>query len=144
MSTVTALEFRNRVLTAFDTFWADRTQIAPPNVEFDPDQIPTGETAWVRLFILGSDEGQDRYSNSVARNHFRRAGRFTVEVYVREGADTDEAYALAEAAIEFLESPGIDDSMFSEITPPQEFGRDGAWFQVAVSCTWVYWTDRAA
>ena len=144
MSNVTALEFRTALFTAFDTFWADRTQIAPPNVPFDPDKIPEGDTAWVRLYILGAEGGQERLSQSVDPHHFSRSGIFTVEVYAREGADTDEAYELAEAAIEFLENPGVDASAVSNISSPRELGRDGAWFQVSVSASWVYWTDRAA
>jgi hypothetical protein len=78
VSEVTALQFRDTLFTAFDTFWAKRTQIAPPNVTFNPDTLPDGETAWVRLYILGDAAGQTRYSNSVARNHFQRSGLFTV------------------------------------------------------------------
>ncbi len=144
MSTVTAKDFRDNLFTAFDTFWADRTQIAPPNVHFDPDLIPPGDTAWVRLFILGDSEGQSRFSNSVDPHHFSRAGTFTIEVYVRQEGDTDEAYTLAEAAIQFLEKPGVADSFFTQISSPVEFGPDGTWFQVSVSCSWLYWTDRAA
>jgi hypothetical protein len=144
MSEVTALEFRDRLFTAFDTFWAGRTLIAAPNVDFDPSKLPDDATAWVRLYILGSTEGQGRSSNSVSRNHWNRSGAFTIEVYVRQGGDLDEAYTLAEAAMEFLEKPDVADAWFTQITPPQEFGPDGAWFQVTVAASWVYWTDRAA
>ncbi len=144
MSEVTALQFRDTLFTAFDTFWAKRTQIAPPNVPFNPDTLPEGEKAWVRLYILGDGDGQVRYSNSVARNHFQRAGLFTVEVYVREGVDLDEAYTLAEAVQEFLAKPGVADSFFTNVSQPQEIGPVGAWFQVSVTAAWLYWTDRAA
>jgi hypothetical protein len=144
VTVVTALDFRDNVFTAFDTFWADRTTIAAPNVVFNPAEIPDTDTAWVRLFILGEVEGQERLSNSVDPHHFSRTGTFTVEIYVREGSDLDEAYTLAEAVIEFLEKPDVADSAFRDISPPQEFGADGTWFQVSVSCSWVYWTDRAA
>ncbi len=144
MSNVTPLAFRDSLFTAFAAFWADRTQIAAPNVAFDPSEIPADETAWVRLYILGNTEGQARLSGSVNPDHFSRSGIFTVEVYVREGGDLNEAYTLAEAVIEFLESPGVPASNFRNISPPQEFGPDGTWFQVTVSAAFVYWTDRAA
>lgn len=145
MSTVTALDFRNRLFTAFETFWAERTVIAVPNVAFDAEcDVPAGDTAFVRLYILGDANGQVRNSNSVDRNHWSRPGKFTVEVYVRQGGDLDEAYALAEAAIEFLESPGVADAWLTQITPPQEIGPDGTWFLVTVGASFVYWTDRAA
>jgi hypothetical protein len=144
MSNVTALDFRSSVFTAFAAFWADRTQIAAPNTNFDPAAIPENETAWVRLYILGNAQGQTRLSRSVNPDHFARSGIFTIEVYVREGRDLDEAYTLAEAAMEFLESPGVAAANFSNISPPQEFGPDGTWFQVTISAAFVYWTDRAA
>lgn len=144
MSEVTALDFRNTLFTAFDTFWAKRTQIAPPNVAFNPDTLPTGETAWVRLYILGDATGQVRFSRSVTPHHFQRSGLFTVEVYVREGTDLDQAYALAEAAQEFLAKPGVANSNFFNVSQPQEIGPIGAWFQVSVTAAWLYWTDRAA
>jgi hypothetical protein len=144
MSNVTPLAFRDSLFTAFATFWAGRTQIAAPNVDFDPAEIPENETAWVRLYILGAVDGQSRLSRSVNPDHFARSGIFTIEVYVRQGGDLDEAYALADAAMEFLESPGVAAANFSNLSPPQEFGPDGTWFQVVVSSAFVYWTDRAA
>jgi hypothetical protein len=145
MSNVTALQFRDSLFNAFAAFWAGRTQIAAPNVDFDPDKLPAGETAWVRLFILGDPEGgQVRLSSSVQPDHFQRSGTSTVEVYVRQGGDLDEAYTLAEAVMEFLESPGVAAAKFSTLSQPQEFGPDGTWFQVSVSASWLYWTDRAA
>ncbi len=144
MSNVTPLAFRDSIFTAFSAFWAGRTQIAAPNVAFDPAEIPEDETAWVRLYILGDVQGQSRLSRSVNPDHFARSGIFTIEVYVREDGDLDEAYTLADAALEFLESPGVAASNFSNVSTPQEFGPDGTWFQVTVSAAFVYWTDRAA
>ncbi len=144
MSNVTPLGFRNALFTAFDAFWADRTQIAVPNVDFDPDKIPSTDTAWVRLFILGDAAGQQRLSGSVEPQHFGRTGIFTIEIYVRQNADLDEAYALADDALSFLEGNGVADMKFSNLSSPQELGTDGTWFQLSVSAAWVYWTDRAA
>ncbi len=145
MSEVTALSFRDSLFNAFNTFWAGRTEIASPNRDFDPDELPESEEAYVRLFILGNPEGQTRLSNSVARAHFSEAGLFTAQVYVREGTDLDLAYQLGQAVVDFLSKPGVADSNFSNVSPPQEFGLTGdGWFQVVVSAAWLYWTDRAA
>lgn len=145
MSEVSPLAFRNSLFVAFEAFWAGRTEIAVPNREdFDPATLPAGDTAYVRLFILGDGEGQTRLSNSVARNHYSNEGTFTVSVMVRQGGDLDEAYTLATAVGLFLENPGVADSFFRNLGPPIEVGPDGSWFEVDVSARWLYWTDRAA
>lgn len=144
MSEVTALDFRNTLFTAFETYWAGRTEIQVPNVDFDPETLPDTEEAYVRLFILGDEDGQTRLSNSIDRAHFQNAGIFTIEVYVRKGIDLDLGYQLAQAAIDFLQKPGVADSNFTNISPPRELGPTGAWFLVSVSASWLYWTDRAA
>ena len=145
MSEVTALAFRDSLFNAFNTFWAGRTEIAAPNVDFDPDELPESDEAYVRLFIQGDLVGQTRLSNSIARAHFSEEGLFTIEVYVREGTDLDLAYQLGQAAQDFLSKPGVADSNFSNVSPPREIGLTGdGWFQVVVSAAWLYWTDRAA
>ena len=144
MGQVTPAAFRDAVFTAFDTFWAKRTQGDFPNVDFDPDELPEGETAWVRLFFLGRSEGETRFSHSVARNHFQEEGVLTIEVHVRQGEDTDQAYALALAAQQFMRKPGVANSHFFNVSTPEEIGPDGTWFQVNVSASWLYWTDEAA
>ena len=144
MSEVTALDFRNSLFAAFETFWAGRTELATPNNDWDPANLSSNDDAWVRLYILGDPTGQTRYSNSVARDHFQRSGTFTVEIYVRQNKDVDLAYQLAEAVQEFLAKPGVADSSFSDVSAPVENGPDGTWFQVVVSASWLYWTDRAA
>lgn len=148
MPEITALDFRNALFTAFDAFWADRTQIAAPNVHFDPAAVPADETAWVRLYLLGDDEGQTRLSGSIARSVFSESGRLTFEVYVRENADLDQAYTLAQDFLDWISAgsnmAAVPGAVFRECSPPQEVGPDGVWFQVSVTCSWFYLTDRAA
>ncbi len=140
MSEVTSLAFRDNVLTAFDTAWADETEIAAPNVDFKLD----GKDEWVRLYILGNTYGQERFSSSVSTNFWRRTGILTIEIFVRQNTDLDRAYVLAEKAILWLENPGVADSIFNTRSAPVEIGTDGTWFQVTVTADWQYFTDRAA
>lgn len=147
MSDVTPTIFRDAVFAAFDTFWADRTPVAYPNLEFDPDSAfptPGADDAWARLFLLGSADGMERYSSSVLSNHWSRSGVLTLEAYGRQGGSTDRVYELADAFMQWLENPGVANTVFSEITQPQEVGPDGTWFQVVVTANWLYFTDRAA
>jgi len=149
MSDVTPRTFRDDLLGAFNTYWTalhSDVPIAFPNVVFDPEDVGESDTgAWVRVAIVGSSEGgQIRYSNSVARNHWQRNGKITFEVYVREQASTDRIYDLVDDIALFLENPGSDFAVISNISAPVELGPDGTWFQVSLSADWLYFTDRAA
>lgn len=141
MANVTALEFRNTVLTAFDTFWADRTQISVPNVPFDTEAV--GDE-WVRVTLLGTAEGQTKLSSSVTPTHFTREGTITIGSYVRTDLDTDLAYTRADSVLQWLENPGVANAVFTGLSSPIENGLDGAWWVVSVSANWLYITDRAA
>ncbi len=142
MSDITPLLLRNSILTAFDTFWAQRTPIAVPNVAFDPDKVD-GD-AWARVTITGRPEGEARHSHSVARTALSREGDLTIQVSVRSGTDLDLAYALTDAVIEWMGKPSLATAYFTKVGTPIELGDTGAWFQVSVSATWLYFTDKAA
>lgn len=145
MSEVTATGFRDALFTAFDEFWADRTPVAWPNKPFDPQALGEDDAdAYVRPFILGDPDGQTRLSNSVARDHFIRAGQFTIELYSRMGQSTDRVYELAEAVLAWLANPGVTETIFSQISSPQEIGALGSWYQVNITANWRYFTDLAA
>lgn len=149
MSDVTPKAFRDDLLGSFDAFWTVEQPTVPvayPNLPFDPENAgEEHDAAWVRLFIAGNpDEGQQRFSNSVARTQWHRSGKITIEIYVREGSSTDRAYDLASSVALWLENSGATYAMLSNISAPVEIGPDGTWFQVALSADWLYITDRAA
>lgn len=139
MPEVTAGAFRDSVFNAFDTAWADETEIAAPNKQF----ITDGKAEFVRLYLLGNAEGQ-RLSNSVLTNFWIRSGIMTIQIYVRQDTDTDRAYVLAEKALLWLENPGVAQAIFTSRSAPVETGSDGTWFLVTVSADFQYFTDRAA
>lgn len=151
MSDVTPRDFSDDVWGQFQAYW-DTAQptlseyVAYPNRAFDPEEIGESDTqAWVRAVIVGNQEGgMVRYSNSVDRNHWQRNGRITFEVYVREQTSSDLAYELIDDIMFWMENPGTEFAIFSNISAPVEIGPDGTWFQVSISADWRYFTDRAA
>lgn len=149
MSELKHNEFQDAVNGSFTTYWAARTPIAYANKTFDPAEEVGDEddAAWVRLALVGSDDGgQQRFSNSVDRNHFSRNGRVVVEIYVRQGTSNQRAYTLAEDVLTWMENPvpGVANTVLSNLTAPVEIGSDGTWYQVTVTADWVYYTDKAA
>lgn len=146
MSNVTPRQFTDDLLTSFTTFWAGRTPLAYPNVDFDPASEVGDDpsAAWVRIFIQGADPGVQRFSNSVQNDHYARAGRVVYEIYVRQAASTDLAYDLADAILEWFQKPEVPNALFLNFSDPVEIGPDGTWFQVTLSADWVYFTDRPA
>lgn len=131
---------------AFDTFWADRTPIAWPNQPFDPESIGEAEgAAWVRPFLLGDVDGQRQLTRSTNPQHFERRGIFTLSIYVRQGSvqTTDQAYALGEAALQFVELPNVPNALFTD-QGLVEVGPDGTWWQLDASMRYRYFTDRPA
>lgn len=149
MSNVTPEAFLDDLLGAFDTFWTAANPTVPiayPNRPFDPSDAGEGlDAAWIRVVLLGNEsEGQQRFSNSVARTHWHRSGKITFEIYVREGNSTGRAYGLADSALLWLENTGATYAMVSNISAPVEVGPDGTWFQLSLSADWLYITDRAA
>lgn len=149
MSNVTPAQWQEDVLTAFKTFMDANhptIPIAYPNRAFDIEDAGEADDAiWVRPYILGAnDDGQIRFSNSVASNHYQRNGILTIEIYIRQQGSLSAAYAVANNILLFLENPGISNSVFNNISAPQEIGPDGSWFQLTVRADWLYFTDRAA
>ena len=146
MSYVSPVDFYDSALDAFSTFWAGRTPVSYPNKTFSPEEEvgddPGG--AWCRIFIAGDPLGQTQYSNSVRTDHFIRTGQIVIESYVRQQAGAQSAYVLADAALLFFQQQSIPDATLSNISSPLEVGSDGVWYQISVSATWRYFTDRAA
>ena len=70
MSNITPVLFQNSVMTAFGTFWADRSQIVDPNGEFARSKVPDIDDTFIEWSINGETAGQVRYSNSVSNNFF--------------------------------------------------------------------------
>lgn len=148
MSQVTPVQFRDNLFAALDAFWNDRTPIAWPNLEFDPDRaFPTeaDDDAWLEVQVLGDSAGQVPIGSSVGvAGAFRRSGSVTLSVYVRGNTATDLLYQLADAASQFLEareSRAVANTVFSGIGH-QEIGFDGTWYQLNVTAAFTYFTDR--
>jgi hypothetical protein len=149
VSDITPKAFRDDLLGSFETFWTANNPTVPvayPNLPFNSEDAgEASDAAWVRLFIAGTaEEGQRRFSSSIERTQWHRAGKLTIEIYVREGSSTDRAYDLASSVALWLENSGASYAILSNISAPVEIGPDGTWFQVALSADWLYITDRAA
>lgn len=149
MSDITPRAAQKQLFAAFEAYWTPlhpAVPIAWPNSAFDPAELSPGQTdAWVRVFTTGfTDQGHTPFSGSVATNFFREAGRFTIEVYVRQGEGNGQALDLAYAAQGFVDGARVPDFIFSNRTAAQQVGGDGAWYQVIQAADWVYFTDRVA
>jgi len=149
MSDFSPRDIQDELYGAFTAYWAPlypAVPIALPNNPFDPEQAAPGPNdAWVRVFTTGfTDGGHVPVSGSVATNYFRETGRFTIEVYVRQGQGVGQANDLASAAQGFLDGPRVADVIFNNRTAAQHVGGDGAWYQVIQAADWLYFTDRAA
>ena len=149
MSDFSPRAIQSEIFTAFNDYWTPLypdVPIAWPNSAFDPDSLVPGlEDAWVRVFTTGfTDDGHVPVSGSVATNYFRESGRFTIEVYVRQGRGTAQANDLAYAAQGFVDGARVADVIFNNRTAAQHVGGDGAWYQVIQAADWLYFTNRAA
>lgn len=142
MSDVTPTIFQDEVMDAFATYWAGRTQIQSPNDNFNRAKVPEADPGFIQWFILGDPGGQERWSSSVARNHFSRLGKitFTANTPIRVGLDP--AYTMLDAVGFWLEASVLDHAIFSGVGTPLPLGDDGAWTQVSLSANWLYFTDR--
>lgn len=139
--TIKPAQFRDNLFAAFATFWAGRTPVAYPNVQFRPETV-AGD-AWVELQLVGDDAGRTEIGSSEAGQPASFSGTLGISIYVRMGQGTDLAYDLAEAAVAFMEAPrNVPNTLLRDISAPQEIGPDGVWWQVNVTCTFVYFSDR--
>ncbi len=138
MPIISDVQFRDNVFTAFTTFWAGRSTIAWPNVEFDPETVDE----YIELQLIGDPAGQTPVGTSTFQQTKRRVGTVAFSIYVRENTSLDTAYARSEAVKEFLENPrAISNTTFTGIGQ-QEVGPDGVFFQVNVTAAYAYYTDR--
>ena len=149
MSDISPRAATKDLMAAFKAFWEPLhpdVPIAWPNMAFDPATLVPGQTdAWVRVFTTGfTDEGHIPHSGSVQTNFFQERGRFTIEVYVRQGEGDAQANDLAYAAQGFVDGARVSNFIFSNRTAAQHVGGDGAWYQVIQAADWVYFTDRVA
>jgi hypothetical protein len=149
MSDISPRDATKDLMAAFKTYWEPlypAIPIAWPNSSFDPAELVPGQTdAWVRVFTTGfTDQGHVPLSGSVATNYFQEQGRFTIEVYVRQGSGDAQVNDLAYAAQGFVDGARVSEFIFSNRTAAQHVGGDGAWYQVIQAADWVYFTNRAA
>lgn len=146
MSEVTYQAFQDEIMDAFAAFWAGRTQIESPNRPFDRAKVPESDLAYVAWTIQGETggegAGEERWSHSVARNHFSRRGPIVFTANVRDEAGIDPAYSILTDCSKFLETVVTPHAIFQEIGTPLSLGSDGAWWQVSLSAQWLYFTDR--
>lgn len=138
MSVYTPASFESAILTAFDGIWQKFTPVAYPNEPFDP----TGLTKWARFSIQG-DGASERIGGSNSTELFIRSGLITIQCFAKEKKSTDDLNTMIDLALSFLEVQKIAGVLFSDVSPPQEIGPDGPWFQVAVTARWRYFTKRA-
>lgn len=62
---------------------------------------------------------------------------------MRGNTATDLAYQLADAVKQFMESPrAVPNTLLRDIDEPRPVGPDGTWWQVNLTCSFVYFTDR--
>ena len=142
MSELTFLQARDESFNGFAAAWNGLTPIAAPNRVFNPEKV--SGPSYTRLAFSSDLGGQQRLSTSVDRNHFIRSGTMEVGCYVKIGKDLDLAYTNCEVVMRWFEKPSLSTIMFFDLTPPQDFGEAGGWYQVAVAAQWRYLTDRAA
>ncbi len=139
MPVITDADFQDNVFTAFEAFWASRSTIAWPNVEFDPEVL----AEYIEVQIVGDADGQIPVGPSTLQQTKRRTGLLAFSIFVRENTSLATAYARSEAVKGFLESTrAISNTNFTGIGQ-QEVGPDGVFFQVNVTATYAYYTDRS-
>lgn len=145
MSDITPSIWQSRIMDAFEIYWTTVNPtviIASPNREFDRAKVVG--TTFVEWDIQGSPDGQTRYSNSVARNHFSREGSMTFVANVKVLEKVALALDLLDAIGLFWETAVIEGGFFRNIGTPLTLGSDGAWYQVSLSTNWLYFTDRSS
>ncbi len=139
MPVITDSDFRDNVFTAFEAFWASRSTIAWPNVEFNPEDLDE----YIEVQLIGDPEGQLPVGTSIAQQTKRRRGTVAFSIYVRENTSLDTAYARSNAVKDFLSTTrAISNTNFTGIGQ-QEVGPDGVFFQVNVTASYAYYTDRS-
>ncbi|MGB5810112.1 MAG: hypothetical protein WBG86_06250 [Polyangiales bacterium] len=140
MSEVSQSDWETAVMTPFATYWAARTEIASPNREFNRAKVEAD--TFIEWSMLGAAAGETRYSHSVARNHFSRAGSMTFIANVKVHLKVALALDLLDAISLFWETAVIPNGYFVSVGTPVPLGDDGSWHQVSLSANWLYFTDR--
>jgi len=124
MSTTAELE---TLTEHFATQWAAETEIAWPNVEFDPANMDE----WVRFTILHGDAEQKSAGGSV--NLHRSYGTLIIQIFVKPDSGAKRASQLVDLVSNIWRGLHLSNMVFR--TPyTTEMGVEDSWYQVNVSC----------
>lgn len=149
---ITPKDFRDNVFSALNTFWADRTPIAWPNLQFDPAAV----SAYLEARLVGNPGGnvgsiertvgaQRDYGSSTFEQTRSRSGLIVLTIYVRQGPidTTGQLYDLVDAALSFLNHPRLIPETIIGKVGATETGPDGTFFVATVTGEYTYFTDEA-
>lgn len=146
MPAITPINFRDAVFGAFNTYWANRTVVAWPNLAFDPSSLDKSDTtAYVKPAIVDEPEGQQTRTTSVEPHLKSRSGSLGFELFTRGERSEDQSLELGDDLLAFLDRqhlaiPGLILSRRGMLP----IGFQGVWFQRNVTAAFLYFTDRAS
>jgi hypothetical protein len=130
----THAEATDELLDLFTTGWADRTEVAYPNVDFTPPE----DAAWVRVTIQHTAGRQVSLGSPGART-FRRFGTIFAQIFTVEGTAAQEALDLAGVAVTILEGVQFASGLQLQAATIDEVGPDGhGRWQVNVSVPFYF------
>lgn len=122
------LEIQDAVIDAFHTYWT-YTEVAWPNLQFDPTQLAVEE--WVKITMIPADS--DQVSMGGSTNLHRQFGLVLLELYIDQDSGARRSYELADLAINFFHSLALTGITFR--SPDTEYiGVVDGWLQNNVSC----------
>lgn len=127
---------RTALGTLFNTEWANRTPVAWPNRKYDP----VVGTAWVRFSVIQADGFRTEFGSPGSQHRF--LGTVFVQVFAPTLAGDGPALALGDQAAAILRSRSLTVETAGRIllrTPTvRAVGEDQGWFQVNVSCPYLF------
>ena len=126
--------FVDVVFGNFEVFWADRTPVAWPNVQFD--LTSKADNGWVKVDIQHLPESGG--AANVSGDMYRREAFFTVQIFTRTGTGRGRADELAEAVLNWLETSAQDLNVWFRNQSLNEVGIEGAFYQVNCTALMTY------
>lgn len=120
------------ILSRVATEWGATTEIAWPNVDFNPaDEVSDGDS-WIRISIQRGPGTATQADIGSTAHRYRHRGTLVCQIFAPQGKGTGPVMALADQFAASFRS--VTDTGVTYLTPSVgTVGSDGPWHQVNVT-----------
>ena len=127
----------DEILAFFKTAW-DTTGLLALYENVAGTKPPT-QAAWARVTVRHGPGGQTALTGSLGTNRFDRTGLVTVQIFIPNGQGLSQGYSLGKVVTDAFEGKSTASAVwFRNVTPPNEIGASGEWFQLNVTIGFEY------